>query len=129
MTSATGISTEMWYILTTVAGLAIGTIIYFLKRTMSKVDSHDSDITGIKLTYVTKTELGELKEDVAASTGKIQKDVAGIKDKYLTKDDFYRTQAATDKKLDRMQAITDQKLDKMYELLLQLSRKGGNDIG
>ncbi len=129
MTSATGISTEMWWIITTVAGLAIGTIIYFLKRTMNKVDSHDKDITDIKLTYVTKTELNELKGDVAGGIEKLEKDVSGIKDKYLTKDDFYRTQAATDKKLDRMQAITDQKLDRLYDLLLKISQKGGNDIG
>lgn len=115
MTSTTGISTEMWYILTTVTGLAIGTIVYFLKRTMGKVDSHDSDITGIKLTYVTKNELADLKEDVAASTEKLAKDVSGIKDKYLTKEDFYRTQAKTE-----------QKLDKMYDLLLKISQRGGN---
>lgn len=125
MTSTTGISTEMWMITTTVAGLAIGTIVYFLKRTMSKVDSHDGDITNIKLTYVTKTELGELKEDlsssvekledaISTSVGKLEKDVSGIKDKYLTKEDFYRTQAKTE-----------QKLDKMYDLLLKISQRGG----
>ena len=90
------------------------------------MDSHDGDITNIKLTYGTKTELGELKEDlsssvekredaISTSVGKLEKDVSGIKDRYLTKEDFYRTQAKTE-----------QKLDKMYDLLLKISQRGGS---
>ena len=114
---ASGISTESWWIITTVVGLAIGVIGYFLKRTMSTVDNHGKDIQNIQLTYVTKDEMKTLRQETTDKTDEIEKSVGDIKDKYLTKDDFYRTQANTDKKL-----------DKMYDLLLSMS-KGGNNHG
>ncbi len=114
---ASGISAESWWTITTVVSLAIGTIIYFLKRTMSTVDGHGKDIQNIQLTYVTKDEMKTLKNDTTGELDEIKCTVGDIKDKYLTKDDFYRTQANTDKKL-----------DKMYDLLLSMS-KGGNNRG
>ena len=78
---------------------------------MSKQDRHEEDISHIKLTYVTKDELKELKEETSNGIGKLQKDVEEIKDNTLTKADFYRMTAATDKKL-----------DKVYDLVL---RHGG----
>ncbi|MFV0497474.1 MAG: hypothetical protein ACK5L0_04775 [Candidatus Fimivivens sp.] len=117
MASTSGMSTESWWVLTMVASLAIGAIIYFLKRTMSTVDNHGKDIQSIQLTYVTKDEMKTLKAETADELSEIQSTVGDIKDKYLTKDDFYRTQAKTE-----------QKLDKMYDLLLSMS-KGGNNHG
>lgn len=122
------IGTEAWWIITTAVSLAIGTITYFLKRTMSAVDKNGADIHGIQLTYVTKQELKTCKADLEQDTDDIkasltarveelESSVDNIRDKYLTKDDFYRTQANTDKKL-----------DKMYDLLLQMS-KGGKGNG
>ncbi|MCB6616948.1 hypothetical protein [Ruminococcus sp. 210702-SL.1.03] len=52
----------------------IGTIAYFLKRTIDRIDKCESDI-------------------------------AKIKEDYITKEDFFREQGKTDRKLDRMMDI------------------------
>lgn len=101
---------DTWWIVGTIATVAIGIISYFLKRTMSKQDEHDKDIQQIKLTYVTKDELKELKEETSSGISKLQADVEEIKDKSLTKADFYR-----------LQANTDSKIDKIYDLLIKLN--------
>lgn len=106
---------DTWLIVTAAATMAVGIISYFLKRTMSKQDEHEKDIHHIKLTYVTKDELKELKEETANGIGKLQRDVEEIKDNTLTKADFYR-----------MQANTDQKIDKIYDLMLRI---GGDKNG
>lgn len=138
MESATGISTELWYIITLAVATVAGIIGYFLKQTMSRVDTHEKDINVIKQTYATKNEVdghdkdintikqsyvtknemsalrGELKDDIKRLT----EDVGDIKENFLAKGDFYRVQANTDKKL-----------DKMYDLLLRMSGGNGNGNG
>jgi hypothetical protein len=52
----------------------IGTIAYFLKRTIDRIDKCESDI-------------------------------AKIKEDYITKEDFFREQGKTDRKLDRIMDI------------------------
>lgn len=107
---------DTWWIVGTAATVAIGIISYFLKRTMSKQDEHDKDIHQIKLTYVTKDELKELKEETADGISKLQRDVGEIKDTTLTKADFYR-----------LQSNTDSKIDKIYDLLIKINRGDNND--
>ncbi|MDD6488321.1 MAG: hypothetical protein PUG48_00690 [Clostridia bacterium] len=107
---------DTWWIVGTVATVAIGIISYFLKRTMSKQDEHDKDIHQIKLTYVTKDELKELKDETNSDLKKLQADVEEIKDKSLTKADFYR-----------LQSNTDSKIDKIYDLLIKLNGGGKNE--
>lgn len=107
---------DTWWIFTAAAGMAVGIITYFLKRTMSKQDEHEKDINHIKVAYVTKSEFKELKEETSSGINKLQKDVEEIKDNTLTKADFFRLQANTDKKL-----------DKMYDLILEL-RGGGKNV-
>ena len=100
---------ETWWIVATAATIVIGIISYFLKRTITKQDKHEEDINHIKMTYVTRDQLREFKEETNSVLDKLQKDVESIKDNTLTKADFYRLQAATDKKL-----------DKMYDLILEI---------
>lgn len=100
-----------------IAGIAVTVITYFLKRTIAKTDEHDKDINQIKQTYVTKAELEAVRTEIRDDVSELGADVKEIKEKSLTKADFYRTQTATE-----------QKIDKMYDLLLKLS-KGGNDNG
>lgn len=104
---------DTWWLIGTAATIAVGVISYFLKRTMARQDDHEKDINYIKLTYVTKDELKELKEETASGISKLQKDVEEIKDNTLTKADFFRLQANTDKKL-----------DKLYDVILEM--RGGN---
>ena len=100
---------DTWWIVTIVASVAVGIISYFLKRTMSRQDDHERDINHIKLTYVTRDQLKEFKEESNGVLDKLQKDVESIKDTTLTKADFYRIQSATDKKL-----------DKIYDLMVKI---------
>lgn len=121
MPSATGLSTETWYIVTFVIITASGIISYFLKKTMDKVDTHDKDINVIKQTYVTDERMKEMKfelendiksvkEELDSDIKQLTFDVSEIKENFLKSQDFYRVQANTDKKL-----------DKMYDLLLKMS--------
>lgn len=106
-------SADTWWIVGSVATIAIGIISYFLKRTMSKQDKNEEDINHIKLTYVTKQEFKELKDETSSGMEKLQKDVAEIKENTLSKADFYRSQSKTD-----------EKIDKIYDMLIELSKKG-----
>ncbi|MGN0601280.1 MAG: hypothetical protein ACI4I7_01070 [Oscillospiraceae bacterium] len=72
----------------------IGVITYFLKRTISDIDTCNHDIDKIKDNYVTRAEVNGLKDDVMQ-----------VKQNYLTKEDFYREQNKTDKKLDKIMDI------------------------
>lgn len=105
---------DTWWIVAAAATMAVGVISYFLKRTMSKQDENEKDINHIKLTYVTQDQLKEFKEETNDGLKKLQKDVEEIKDNTLTKADFFRLQANTDKKL-----------DKLYDLVLRMG--GGNN--
>lgn len=99
---------DTWWLFGIVATAAVGMITYFLKRTMNKQDCHDDDINHIKLTYVTKDDLKDVKSEFAKNTDKLQKDVEEIKANCLTKKDFIYQQTKTD-----------QKIDKIYDLLVQ----------
>lgn len=84
------------------AGLCVSVIAYFLKRTMAKLDDTCKEVHQIQLTYVTKSEMKELQTDLKTDTTRLEEDVREIKEKCLTKDDFYRCQMATDKKIDQI---------------------------
>lgn len=73
-----------------VGSIALGVITFFLKRTMNQIDKCAS------------------KEDVEildVRVSKTEKTIDRIKEDYITKDDFFREQAKTDKKLDRIMDI------------------------
>lgn len=115
------ISTETWWILTTGATLAIGIITYFLKRTMSKQDKHEEEINHIKLTYVTKDDLKDVKLDFAKTTQKLQNDVEEIKDNLLMKRDFIREHTSLEEKMEKRYDILEDKLDRMYETIVHMN--------
>lgn len=105
-------TTDTWWIVSTGATLAIGIITYFLKRTMSKQDRHEEEINHIKLTYVTKDDLKDVKLEFAKTTQKLQKDIEEIKDTCLTKKDFVREHLRLE-----------DKVDKMYDILVRMNNK------
>ncbi len=74
----------------TVITALIGVIVFFVKKAFDSLDDK-----------ATKEELNELKKDVEANKTSIGK----IKDNYLTKEDFFREQTKTEKKLDEMLKI------------------------
>lgn len=137
MPSATGLSQETWYVIVTIVGIVSGIIGYFLKKTMDKVDTHDKDINVIKQTYVSKDEMTTVKAELEGDTKAVKTelsqdivqltaDVADIKENFLKQQDFYRSQAATDKKLDRMQESTESKLDRINNLIMKYMGGKGN---
>ena len=108
-------SAEVWWVITTLVALAIAVIGYFLKRTVSKTDENEKDIQVIKQTYVTQDDFKEYKDQSRGDTKQLTADINELKEKGLFKEDFYRTQASTDAKLDRI-----------YDMLYQM-QKGGTD--
>ncbi len=74
----------------TVITALIGVIGFFVKRAYDSLNDK-----------ATKAELEEVKKDLEVS----KNDISKIKDNYLTKDDFFREQSKTEKKLDEMMKI------------------------
>lgn len=78
------------------------TVIYFLKRTMNTVDSHDTKIQHIEKTYVEKNELDKVRDELRDETKKLASDIEDIKENCLRKDDFIRSMTSLENKLDRL---------------------------
>ena len=70
--------------------LLIGVIGFFLVRTFRELDDK-----------VSAKEFSSAQKDIEKNT----EDICRIKDNYLTKDDFFREQTKTEKKLDDMLKI------------------------
>lgn len=69
---------------------AVGVIGFFLKRTINHQDK-----------FATKEEVSNLEDRVSKNEKSIEK----VREDYITKEDFFREQAKTDKKLDRIMDI------------------------
>ena len=82
----------------TIITALIGVIGFFVKRAYDSLNEK-----------ATKAELEEVKKDLEVS----KNDISKIKDNYLTKDDFFREQTKTEKKL-----------DDMLKILMDMSRGG-----
>nr|WP_319487255.1 hypothetical protein [uncultured Caproiciproducens sp.] len=108
-------STEIWWIVTTLVTLSIGIISFFLKRTIAETDGHDKDIQIIKQTYVTQDDFKSYKNQSRDDIKQLTADMGELKEKCLFKEDFYRTQASTD-----------QKLDRIYDMIYQMNKGGEN---
>ena len=74
----------------TIITALVGVIGFFVKKAFTSLDDK-----------ATKAELEEVKKDIESDRASINK----IKDRYLTKEDFYREQSKTDKKLDDIMKI------------------------
>lgn len=109
-------------LISTAVSVVVGIIGYFLKRTMSRVDKHDDAINDIKERTI-RTEdheksVSELKQDIKQiredytprdthlkDFDECKVDIKKIKEDYITKEDFFREQNKTDRKLDRIMDI------------------------
>lgn len=109
-------SAGAWWLVATLAGVAVTVISYFLRRTIAKVDDIDRDVNLIKRTYVTDEELAMVKTEVRDDIRQLSKEIKELKDNALTRADFYRSQSAVDAKIDRI-----------YDLMMQDARgRSGN---
>ncbi len=91
-----------WWLVGLATTAAIGAITYFLRRTISQVDEHDKAINLIQRTYVTQGEFGDYKNQSREDVRQLTRDVSDLKDRCLTKEDFYRSQAAVNDRLDQI---------------------------
>lgn len=103
----------------TILTIIIGVIGFFLKRTISTLDEHDTKINnelvhkdGYEKEIVdVKKNVKEIRDNYTpmkthkADFDECRTDIKQIKDNYLTKDDYFREQAKTDRKLDRIMDI------------------------
>ncbi len=118
------------WVITTVIALGIGVVSYFLKRTMSQVDRHDTEIREGREQSASKEDLKEQTKELKDDIRKIRedytprdthqkdfdecrKDIKEIRENYLTKDDFIREISKMDRKLDRM-----------MEMMIEAAKKG-----
>lgn len=116
------------------ATLVIGIIAFFIKRTVfTKVDKCEKSIEDIKEKYALKAEhekdFEECKDDIkkirqdytprdlhTKDFDETKNDIKKIKEDYITKEDFFREQGKTDRKLDRiMDILLEMKGDKKSE--------------
>ena len=82
--------------------IIVGIIGFFLKRTISAVDSCVSEIKDIKKDYATKEELDTFRGDIKDEIRKISSNIDDIKDNYIKKDDFVRSMSDTNTRLERI---------------------------
>lgn len=80
---------------------AVGIIAYFLRRTISDVDTNTSDIKEIKERYATKDSI----KSVETKLDDIKKDLNEVQVNYIPKSDFMAEMDKIDRKLDRMTEI------------------------
>ena len=93
---------DAWWLVSLGITAVTSVIGYFLKRTMSKQDEHEQSINHIKLTYVNKEELKEVKTDVNQGLTKLQQDVEDIKANNLTRKEFMQVQSKIEDKIDKI---------------------------
>lgn len=87
-----------------VAG-AVGVIGFFLKRTMTRLDTTEKDVQTIKENYVKENDHKESLQKIDEDIKEVKKDIRIINDKFLTKDDFFREQRKTEKQLEKIVSI------------------------
>lgn len=109
------ISKLLWLIVGTILGL----LTYFLKKTDTKVDENQKEVSRIKKDYATKEDLKDAKmeleghmekqnSEVMRKLEKIDDKIATINDKNVSKEDFV---VANSRIEDKIQRITDILLD------------------
>lgn len=79
------------------ASIIVGIIGFFFKRTISIADE---SVRQLDKTKASKEELTQLKGEMSKRLEKLSGDVESIKENYITKEDFYREQSKTERKLD-----------------------------
>lgn len=92
-------------VISALVGVAVGIISYFLKRTMSSLDRCEIEVQK-------KADRGELtaaRTDLQGRIDRLDRDIVDIREDYITKEDFFREQAKTDRKLDMIIDILMQK--------------------
>ena len=120
-----------WWLIGLLATGLIGAVVFLIKRTLfSRVDDLTKEVKEVRDTTVKKADYEKAEERLEADIELIKKDytprsvhdkafdevrgdIKKITENYLTKEDFFREQAKTERKLDMILDI--------------LMKKGGNE--
>ena len=112
-----------WWLIITILGSVIGLLTYLIKRAVfGKVDKIESRVENLEKTCVPKEThekaIQECKEDIKSiredytpkklhekDFDECKTDIKKIKEDYITKEDFFREQGKTDRKLDKIMDI------------------------
>lgn len=93
-------ATLFYTIVSVVGGIMLAVIGFFLKRTITLVDQVQKQQEKQNETKADCKDLNTLRSDMKERIEKLSDDIEGIKEDYITKEDFFREQAKTDRKLD-----------------------------
>lgn len=93
-------SALFYTIVSVVGGILLGVIAYFLKRTIALVDNCTKDIKAVDAAKASSADLTAYKREMRGQIDKLTRDIESIREDYITKEDFYREQAKTERKLD-----------------------------
>ena len=98
-----------WWLAVLLLGFVTAGLVYLLKRSLfGRIDKLDESMKEISENSVKKSDY--------ESTVQSLQDIKQIKADYITKEDFFREQAKTDRKLDRiMDILLEMKGDKKSE--------------
>lgn len=112
-----------WWLILLLAGSVTGALTYLIKRSVfGKVDKIENRVEYVEKHYTLKKEhednLKECKEDIKSirqdytpremhekDFDECKNDIKKMKEDYITKEDFFREQGKTDRKLDRIMDI------------------------
>ncbi len=105
-----------YYIVTTIIGIVIGIIGFFLKRTMNRIDKMEQDMKKYEPSEAHDKDMIEVKNKLQT----IEDDLKEFPDKFLKQEEFVRSMAEINHKFDRIEdkidrngKATESKLDKL----------------
>lgn len=104
-----------WPFVTTVIGITVGVISYFLKRTMDSLDRCAASVQKMEVAKASSEDVTKVRSDLQGRVDSLNRDIASIRQDYITKEDFFREQAKTDRKLDMI-----------IDMLMKGGGRGGN---
>lgn len=123
-----------WWLAVTILAALTGAVVYLLKRSLfGRVDKIDQTVETIRESAVKKADhdkamlavqedIKQIRQDYTPRSehrkdlDECRTDIKQIKEDYITKEDFFREQGKTDRKLDRiMDILLEMKGDKKGE--------------
>ena len=103
-----------WWLIGLLVTALIGAVVFLVKRTLfSRVDELAKEVRETRDGTTKKGEYEKDQEKLVRAYGEVRGDIKKITENYLTKEDFFREQAKTERKLDMILDI--------------LMKKGGTD--
>ena len=85
--------------------IAYAIIAFFLKKNQDRQEKLEERVNKIEKDYVTETSHEKSLTKIENELKGVKEDIKDMSSKFLTKEDFFREQAKTDKKLEKITDI------------------------